>query len=115
LIAQQKASEEFMRQPFEPELSQASLSTSNAALADPVAAKGEKIYQAQSCNACHGDAGSGTPAGPKLAGIHARFSADQLTALLKNPSPKMTAGGMSPLELPAEDMTALVAYLGSLK
>ena len=115
LIAQQKASEEFMHQPFQPELSQASLSTANAALADPVAAKGEKVYQAQSCNACHGDGGSGTPAGPKLTGIHARFSADQLTALLKKPSPKMTAGGMSPLELPVEDMTTLVTYLGSLR
>ncbi|MDQ2945587.1 MAG: cytochrome b N-terminal domain-containing protein, partial [Acidobacteriota bacterium] len=115
LIAQQKASEEFMHQPFQPELSQVSLSTANAALADPVAAKGGKVYQAQSCNACHGDDGSGTPAGPKLAGIHARFSGDQLTALLKNPSAKMTAGGMSSLELPADDMTALVTYLGSLK
>lgn len=115
LTEQQKAAEEFMHQPFEPELSPASLSTINAALADPRVAKGEKVYQSQSCNACHGDGGSGTPAAPKLAGIHARFSADQLTTLLKNPTSKMTAGGMSPLELPAEDMTALVAYLGSLK
>ncbi|HLJ17007.1 MAG TPA: cytochrome b N-terminal domain-containing protein [Bryobacteraceae bacterium] len=115
LIAQQKAAEEFMHQPFEPELSQASLASANSALADPIAARGEKVYQAQSCNACHGDGGSGTPAAPKLIGIHARFSADQLTALLRSPSAKMTAGGMSPLELSADDMAALVAYLRSLK
>jgi mono/diheme cytochrome c family protein len=115
LIAQNKASEDFMKQPFEPELSQASLVASNAALSDPVAAKGEKIYQAQSCNACHGDGGSGTPAGPKLAGIHSRQSAEQLTTMLKMPSAKMAAGGMMPSDLPADDLTALVAYLGSLK
>jgi ubiquinol-cytochrome c reductase cytochrome b subunit len=115
LIVQQKATEDFMRQPFEPELSQASLMASNAALSDPIAAKGEKLYQAQSCNACHGESGSGTPAGPKLSGIHARFSAEQLTADLKAPSAKMIAGGMSPSDLDAADLTALVVYLESLK
>jgi cytochrome c553 len=115
LVAQEKASEDFMRAPFEPELSQASLATANAALTDPVAAQGEKVYQAQSCNACHGDAGTGTAAGPKLAGIHGRYSAEQLTAVLKTPSAKMVAGGMSPSDLPATGLAELVAYVESLK
>jgi ubiquinol-cytochrome c reductase cytochrome b subunit len=113
--AQQKATEDFMRTPFEPELSQASLVATNVALADPLAAAGEKIFQSQSCNACHGDGGSGTAAGPKLAGLQARFSAVQLTALLKAPTAKMTAAGMSPSDLPVPDLTSLVAYLESLK
>jgi ubiquinol-cytochrome c reductase cytochrome b subunit len=115
LVAQKKASDEFMKAPFEPELSQASLLASNAALSDPAAAKGEKIYAAQSCNACHGDGGTGTPAGPKLAGIHARLDAAKLIALLKAPTARMVAGGMAPSELPEEEMTALVTYLESLK
>ncbi len=115
LVAQQKASEEFMKQPFEPELSQASLAASNAALSDPVAARGATLYQSQSCNGCHGDAGSGTAAGPKVAGIHGRFTSAQITAMLKAPSAKMLAGGMTASDLPTSDMTAMVAYLESLK
>jgi cytochrome c553 len=84
-------------------------------VSDPIAAKGEKIYAAQSCNACHGEAGAGTPAAPKLAGIHARFSETQLVALLKAPTPKMVAGGMAPSELSADDLTALATYLESIK
>jgi ubiquinol-cytochrome c reductase cytochrome b subunit len=115
LIAQEKASEDFMRQPFQPELSKSSLVASNTALSDPIAARGEKAFQTQSCNACHGEAGAGTAAGPKLTGIHARLSSDQLTTLLQAPTAKMISGGMSASDLPAADLTALVAYISSLK
>lgn len=114
LSAQEKETAEFMQKPFEPELAQSSLSASNAELSDPLAAKGGRLFVAQSCNACHGDGGTGSPAGPKLVSIRTRLSPEQLTTLLKVPSPKMTAGGMSPLELPGQDMGALVAYLESL-
>src|SRR6202049_2982334 len=64
-LAKQKTEEdEYMHKPFEPELSSASLAAANAALADPLAAKGKTIFEAQSCNACHGDGGVGTAAGP---------------------------------------------------
>lgn len=86
-----------------------------AETADPLVAKGKGIYEAQSCNACHGDAGIGTAAAPKLTGINQRFSKDQLAAVLKSPTPKMIAGGMSPLSLPADQMDALVAYVEALK
>src|SRR5450432_423089 len=43
-VAQQKSDEaEYMRKPFEPELSSGSLTSANAALANPVAAKGKTI------------------------------------------------------------------------
>jgi phosphoribosylaminoimidazole carboxylase (NCAIR synthetase) len=83
--------------------------------ANPLVSKGKEIYDAQSCNACHGDAGVGTAAAPKLTGTGERFSADQLATVLKAPTPKMVAGGMSPLDLPADQMSALVAYLEALK
>lgn len=115
LLAQQKATEEFMHQPFEPELSSASLAGIGAASGDLRVAKGKAIYEAQSCNACHGDAGIGTAAGPKLTGIGARFSADQLAAALKAPTPKMIAGGMAPLDVKPDDLAALVSYLEQLR
>ena len=104
-----------MRQPFEPELSSASLTAANVALADPLAAKGKTIFESQSCNACHGDGGVGTAAAPKLTGVGAKFDSQKLEALLKHPSPAMTQGGMSPSELNPDDLKALVAYVHSLK
>ncbi len=115
-VAQQKADEaEYMRKPFEPELSSGSLTTANAALADPVAAKGKTIFEAQSCNACHGDNGIGTAAAPKLTGVVNKFDAQKLEALLKHPSAAMSKGGMTPTDLNGDDLKALIAYVESLK
>ena len=115
-LAKQKTEEdEYMRKPFEPELSSASLAAANVALADPLAAKGKTIFEAQSCNACHGDGGVGTAAAPALVGIAAKFSAEQLAQLFKHPTAKMTAGGMPPIDLPPDDLKALIAYVESLK
>ena len=115
-LAKQKIEEqEYMRKPFEPDLSSASLAAANVTLADPIAAKGKTIFEAHSCNACHGDGGVGTAAAPALVGISSKFSADQLVDLFKHPTAKMSAGGMPPVNLPPDDMKALIAYLGSLK
>jgi len=115
-LAKQKTEEgEYMHKPFEPELSSASLAAANAALADPLAAKGKTIFEAQSCNACHGDGGVGTAAAPALVGIAAKFSPEQIAQLVKNPNTKMTAGGMPPIDLPPDDLKALIAYVESLK
>jgi ubiquinol-cytochrome c reductase cytochrome b subunit len=115
-LAKQKAEEQdYMRKPFEPELSSASLAAANVALADPLAAKGKTIFEAQSCSACHGDGGVGTAAAPALTGISAKFSAGQIQELFQHPSARMTAGGMPPVELPAEDLKALIAYVESLR
>jgi ubiquinol-cytochrome c reductase cytochrome b subunit len=116
-LAKQKAEEdEYARKPFEPELSSASLVAENVALADPLAAKGKTIFEARSCNACHGDGGVGTAAAPGLIGVGAKFTSDQLAEVLKHPTAKMTAGGMpSSADLPADDLKALIAYVVSLK
>ncbi len=115
-LAKQKAEEEkYARQPFEPELASASLVAANVALADPLAAKGKTIFEAQSCNACHGDDGVGTAAAPALIGVNAKFSSGQMAEILKHPTVKMTAGGMPAVDLPPEEMKALIAYVESLK
>jgi quinol-cytochrome oxidoreductase complex cytochrome b subunit/cytochrome c5 len=115
-LAKQKTEEdEYMHKPFEPELSSSSLIAENVALADPLSAKGKTIFEAHTCNACHGDGGVGTVAAPALIGVGARYSSDQLAELLKHPNAKMTAGGMPAVDLPPDDLKALIAYLESLK
>lgn len=115
LAKQKTEEEEYMRKPFEPDLSAASLAAANVALADPLAAKGKTIFAAQSCNACHGDGGVGTAAAPALIGISAKLSKDQVANLLQHPTAKMTAGGMPTVDLPPDELEALVAYIESLK
>jgi ubiquinol-cytochrome c reductase cytochrome b subunit len=115
-LAKQKTEEdEYMRKPFEPELSSASLAAANVALADPLAAKGKTTFEAQSCNACHGDGGVGTAAAPALLGVASKFSPEQLAQLLKHPTAKMTVGGMPPADLLPDELKALIAYVMSLK
>jgi hypothetical protein len=57
----------------------------------------------------------GTAAAPALVGIAAKFSAEQLAELFKQPTAKMTAGGMPPIDLPPDDLKAIIAYVESLK
>ncbi len=115
-LAKQKAEEEsYMREPFQPELSSGSLAAANTALENPLAAKGKSLFNAQSCNACHGDGGVGTAAAPALIGVGAKYPPDRLEALLRHPNSKMTAGGMPAVALPPDDLKALIAYLQSLK
>src|ERR1700719_114387 len=115
LAKQRTEEDEYMRKPFQPELSSASLAAANVALADPLAAKGKTIFETQSCNACHGDGGVGTAAAPALVGIAAKFSPEQIAQLVKNPTAKMSSGGMPPIDLPPDDLKALIAYVESLK
>jgi mono/diheme cytochrome c family protein len=103
-----------MRKPFQPELSSASLAAANMTLSDPLAAKGKTIFEARSCNACHGDGAVGTAAAPSLTGVHQTFSPDQLANLFEHPTAKMKAGGMPPVDLAPDDMKALIAYIEHL-
>jgi ubiquinol-cytochrome c reductase cytochrome b subunit len=112
---QREETEQFMREPFEPEPAVGSLAAANVALADPLAAAGKKVYEGESCDACHGENGIGTNAGPKLAGATAQKTAEELSKLLRHPTAKMLAGEMKPVEVSDDDLKALVAYIKSLK
>ena len=113
---QNEETEKFMREPFEPEAAASSLSASAVAPAlDPTAAAGKKIYDGESCDACHGENGVGTAVGPKLAGATAQKPAEELTNLLRHPTAKMIEGEMKPVQVSDEDLKALVAYIKSLK
>jgi len=112
---QQQETEEFMRAPFEPEAAASSLSAGTVTVLDPAAAAGKKIFESESCDACHGEGGTGTAVGPKLSGAIAATSAEELSSLLRHPSEKMVAGEMKPVDLSDDDLKALVTYIKSIK
>jgi mono/diheme cytochrome c family protein len=58
--------------------------------------------------------GKGTTIAPSLVGVTGKFGQEQLEALLRNPNPRMRAGHMPAVDAPAEEMSALIAYLGVL-
>jgi ubiquinol-cytochrome c reductase cytochrome b subunit len=103
----------FMQKPFVPEPAASSASAALAS-ADPKVLKGLALFQAQSCNSCHGDGGVGTAAAGPLTGVGQKYSDAQLMALLRAPSSKMSGGGMTPVDLKHDDLDALVAYLRRL-
>ena len=108
---QRQQEEEFMKQPFQPEVV---VAAGAAAPATPAVAQGQNIFS-QSCNACHGEAGVGGGIGPKLTGIGKKYDAAKIASLLKTPTAVMTAGGMPPVDLKPEELDALIAYLQSLQ
>ncbi len=81
---------------------------------EPSIALGKGIFGANGCAGCHGDAGTGTPAGPSLVGVTTKYPSDLLPGLLRDPNAKMRAGAMPAVDLSATDMSALVSYLGAL-
>ena len=115
LAVQRDAIRSFMAEPFEPEESAGSLRVAKAALVDPVAAKGKGLYEAQSCDACHGADGRGTDSAPSLVGVAAQYPNGELARILKVPTAKMSDGGMQPTDLPDPDMEALVNFLSGIK
>ena len=76
--------------------------------------KGSALFQANSCNSCHGDNGIGSAAAPALTGVSTKYTEEQLIAILKKPTAAMSNGGMQAVTLKDEDMSALTKYLRQL-
>ena len=90
----------------------ASSGTTAPAQLSSLAEAGQQVYQQHACFACHGPAGAGGRA-PALAPLIAHQSNANLDQLLTNPTPKMRAGGMPPVDN-AQERGALIAYLRAL-
>jgi ubiquinol-cytochrome c reductase cytochrome b subunit len=103
----------FMQKPFVPEAAPGSPAAALAS-ADPRVLKGLAVFQAGSCNSCHGEGGTGTAAAGPLTGVGRKYTDPQLIALLRAPNSKMSSGGMAPLDLSQDDLEGLVAYLRQL-
>ena len=112
---QDEETKRFTSEPFQPEVAGNMLSAQSVAALDPLAAAGKKVYGDQSCDACHGENGIGTDAGPKLAGAIAQKPAAELSQLLRHPNADMIKGEMQPVEVSDEELKALVTYIKSLK
>ena len=92
-----------------------------AAAQDPVK-KGQDLFTSQKCTMCHSVAGVGNKKYP-LDGVGAKLTAadikewivnpDAMAAKLTGPKPVMKMKSFK--SLPAADVDALVAYMGSLK
>jgi quinol-cytochrome oxidoreductase complex cytochrome b subunit/cytochrome c551/c552 len=118
LDAQRDAVRAFMTQRFEPQESAGSLRVANASLAavaNPLTARGRKVFEEQACDVCHGPDGHGSDSGPSLVGAAARHTEGELSRIIKNPTPKMADSGMQPLDIPDDDLAALTSYVGGLK
>ena len=77
----------------------------------PLVAQGRGIFQEHGCSGCHGDVGLGGVVGPNLTGITTKFPEAQLMDLLHHPNAAMLAGKMPAVDVSADDMKALLAYL----
>jgi len=110
---QEEDARAFMQKPFVPETAAGSASAALVS-ADPKVLKGLAIFQSQSCSSCHGDGGVGTAAAGPLTGAGQKYTDAQLIALLRAPNDKMSAGGMTPVDLKQDDLEALVAYVRQL-
>ena len=86
------------------------------------AKRGQEVYAAQKCQGCHNIAGKGFK-NNTLDGVGAKLSAADLKEWIVNPDamqakqtgPKPVMKMKSFKTLPAADVDALVAYMGSLK
>ncbi len=106
--------EQFMRAPFEPEGAATSLSAPVVAVLDPLAAAGKKVYEGESCDACHGEQDRNR-CGAKAGGRDGAKIGRRIGEAAKKPTQQMLEGGMQPVDVSDEDLKALVAYIKSLK
>jgi ubiquinol-cytochrome c reductase cytochrome b subunit len=114
LSIQDQQEEAYTAAPFEPYVESPG-GTGQLALptgpVDPMVAHGKGIFQAHGCSGCHGATGMGSPIAPSLVSVTTKFPEPQLIALLHDPSAKMRAGHMPAVDISANDMSALLAYL----
>ena len=82
--------------------------------------KGMQVFAAQKCSLCHSIAGKGNAKG-SLDGVGSKLSAAEIKQWLTDPvsmAAKTKAERKPPMKakpMPADDIDALVAYLGTLK
>jgi len=113
-LAKQRADvEAFMRRPFEPEA--AGSSPLAALFLSPAASQGKKVFERERCTECHGADLSGTSSAPTLVGVGQKYDTGTLRSILRQPTDAMSDGGMQPVDIKEGDLTALIAFLESVK
>jgi cytochrome c oxidase subunit 2 len=82
---------------------------------DARAARGEKVWVSQGCYGCHLIGKFGTPIGPELSRVGAKYEASYLRQWLRDPQSVRPTAHMPKLELSREEIDSLAVYLASLK
>ena len=114
LALQEKEETEFFHAPFDPYLASTHSATLAPAVLSGLAAQGKTIFDSHGCNGCHGENGIGGPIGPALTQVGTKFPDVELINVMRNPTAKMRAGKMTPVNLDVTSMTALSSYLRAL-
>src|SRR5438067_584559 len=77
--------------------------------------RGQTAFAANGCYGCHIVGKAGTPIGPELSHVGARYTPEYLARWLRDPALQRPSTHMPALELSERDIRALAAYLGSLR
>jgi cytochrome c oxidase subunit II len=77
--------------------------------------RGEQVFVSQGCYGCHQVGKFGTPIGPELSRVGAKFSASYLLDWVRDPESVRPTAHMPKLELSSDEVRSLAAYLASLK
>lgn len=78
-----------------------------------VVASGARLFMEQGCYGCHRIGALGTPIGPDLSRVGAKYSEPDLVRWLSDPASQKPNAHMPKLELSPADITALAAFLAT--
>jgi len=77
--------------------------------------QGQRQFMNNGCYGCHTVGKTGTPIGPDLSKVGAKYSRGYLERWLRDPSAQRPNAHMPTLELSPQQVTDLAAYLSSLR
>jgi mono/diheme cytochrome c family protein len=77
--------------------------------------RGQRMFMEQGCYGCHIVGKVGTPIGPDLSHVGAKYSEAYLKTWLRDPAQQRPAAHMPALELTEPQIASLAAFLASLQ
>lgn len=86
-----------------------------ALFAQEPAEQGKQDFMSNGCYGCHTVGRMGTPIGPDLSHVGAKYSVAYLQKWLRDPASQRPSAHMPALDLSEAQVTALAAYLSSLR
>ena len=77
--------------------------------------RGQRVFMEQGCHGCHTVKNLGTPIGPDLSHVGAKYSESYFKGWLSDPAQQRPAAHMPKLELTEPQIASLAAFLASLE
>ena len=84
-------------------------------VAQDSAEQGKQYFMSNGCYGCHTVGRMGTPIGPDLSHVGAKYSLTYIQKWLRDPESQRPSAHMPALELSEVQVAALAAYLSSLR